>query len=235
MRGRDSLNKRYRSKNASGYRRDVKPYDRYGNKTWRKKAKDMSHVFNDIDKRSGSHVLGANEAVIALAVVPYEQTKQTGETVSESDHGHQRNIGDGDLGTEERKKLASTIVSPALRRPLMDENVTIRSRKDRMVDRHEPVIDALSNMEVQEDDLFDDELQELEDAALSSSSVGTRRKHDSTVSRRGSRSKNNTTLGIQTKKSEFLRRGSPKLRSTIVPSMAQTREKEKARHIHIRS
>ncbi|CAH8389887.1 unnamed protein product [Eruca vesicaria subsp. sativa] len=155
-------------------------------------------------------------------------------------------MGDG-VNSVERKKLASTIISPALRRPSMDDNVTIRSRsaaksltfspqKDQFMDQHEPVVDALSDMEIQEDDLFDDELQELEDAANPSTAVGIiKRKHDPTVSKRGSRSRINTTVGIQTKKSEFLRRGSPKLRSTTAPSMAQPRDNEKARHRHRRS
>ncbi|CAH8320313.1 unnamed protein product [Eruca vesicaria subsp. sativa] len=161
-----------------------------------RESKDRSHTSNEFANGSGSRVLGVNEVEHIHAVVPYEQPEQTGETVLESDHGHQRYMGDG-INSEERKKLASTIVSPALRRPAIDDNVTIRSRsaakslmfspqEERIVDKHEPIIDALSDMEIQENDLFDDELHELENAAISSSAVSTtKRKYDPSVSKRG--------------------------------------------------
>lgn len=154
--------------------------------------------------------------------------------------GHQESKENDDLVVErQEKRLARTIVTPS-RTVALTANVTFRAKeiaqslslspKTSYLNEDALVIGALSDMEiadkhddemmegeVQNDDLLGIDLMEIEAGHVSSNIVESSR-HPGDTSYGRSKSKKNGTkmcvpLGIQSKKTRFLRRGSPSARS----------------------
>ncbi|CAH8390669.1 unnamed protein product [Eruca vesicaria subsp. sativa] len=156
---------------------DHAPYDRRRDQSWREKQKD---------KKDDSVARGKVDHRSSGAIVPYEQSRYTSEKVPErstppkhDDSYDQKGEGSETIRHEGRKKVASTIISPALRIQSMEENVTIRSKSITRSLTFSPrpakndaqdaqVIEALSGMDHQaaenevqlmdEDDLLSEEL-----------------------------------------------------------------------------
>lgn len=144
-------------------------------------------------------------------------------------------------GGEQKKRLASCIVSPALRTTLMEENVTIRNismarsltyspHATENALENEQIIGDLNGMEllesndeeamdydVQEDDLLGEELMELEGHEKPADVA--KYAEDTDLDKRAKKARGgnivDASLGAQNRKPELFRRGSPRLRSVL--------------------
>ncbi|KAF3605545.1 hypothetical protein DY000_02049309 [Brassica cretica] len=184
--------------------------------------------------RSPGHVRNTRDVV--HDVFFNEQASRSSDHLDRYDHDRSR---DEERSGGEHKKigLASYIVSPLLHPPLMEENVTVRNKSLALSLTYSPqapkdelenaqIIGALNGMEllesnddkamecdVQGDDLLGEELMEIEGqdqsivvAGPSDITAATKR---SKTTRGGKRL--GAPLGVQSRKTEFLRRGSPRM------------------------
>ncbi|KAF3496789.1 hypothetical protein DY000_02053307 [Brassica cretica] len=96
------------------------------------------------------------------------------------------------------------------------------------MDMVEPYEGAMMECDDHADDLLGEDLMDLEDKVQSSVMAESSRTKASTKESKRSKSgtKLSAPLGIQTKKMEFLRRGSPRIRSTNFESMEETKQCE---------
>ncbi|CAH8283991.1 unnamed protein product, partial [Eruca vesicaria subsp. sativa] len=173
-------------------------------------------------------------------VVPYDQHATNGASSVSRSHREMGNSND-----QKTRRLASTIVSPTRSSQALDTNVTVRAKgatraltfspQSLQVDlnalENDQMIDALNEMDPaaqpesemlecddQGNDLLGEELMALQEEELRAASDTSRAKgqrHEAKPSREMTRL--NVPLGIQTKKSEFLRRGSPRARVAMSP------------------
>ncbi|CAH8390320.1 unnamed protein product, partial [Eruca vesicaria subsp. sativa] len=231
---------RHDSSKLNSYRRGKGPYDRTTASTWRVKRRDQEGNASPMERGAarGDPVdrRGATPSSHDAARVDMEKQSSNTQLSSEV-------ITSGNLG--QNKRLASTIVSPELRLT-MEGNVTLRNKnvkkpltfsaREHPPEADEQVIGALSDMEVQHedgvdeqllagDDLFDEELKDLEDKSHSPEALPPRRRdHDSN----GKKAARN-----HTSKPEYLRRGSPRLR-VHMSSSQRVGASEKPRRSHNR-
>ncbi|CAH8310205.1 unnamed protein product [Eruca vesicaria subsp. sativa] len=171
-------NERHDSSRSTSFRHGQGPYDRDTTSSWRVKRREQDVTASTMEcgAASGDSVVPSKHDVASV-----QMEKDSLNTQPNCDV-----IPSSDLG--QSKRLASTIVSPALRLS-MEGNVTLRNKsvqKPLTFASHESppeagerqVIGALSDMEVQHedgvddqllagDDLFDEELKDLEDKSHS--------------------------------------------------------------------
>lgn len=227
------------------------PYDRKSNLTWREKSKSNQEI------KIGSPVHVKTRRDIHRAVFPYEQPSNSTRDLVIQDQdfppSHRTEEEERSGGERSKKRLASAIVSPPFNLPSREQNVTIRTsslarsltysptqaQEDML--GNEQIIDALDGMElfdtvgdgamecdVQNDDLLGEDLMVLEDNVQASTFACSDITATSSKSTR-TRGKLDAPLGIQNKKSENLRRGSPRPRSAMSTKQFLLREAEKSR------
>ncbi|KAF3580422.1 hypothetical protein DY000_02030535 [Brassica cretica] len=172
----------------------------------------------------------------SMDVAPYEHMPSTKFQSSSVDRPYQsENQKHG--GERSGKRLASAIVTPVRQLASMEYNVTVRSNLNRSLtfspqgsaimiengqiigalnDLVEPFDGAMMECDDHADDLLGQDLMDLEAMGQSSGVAESSRAKgsDKDTKRAKSGSKGSAPLGIQMKKIEFLRRGSPRLRST---------------------
>ena len=94
----------------------------------------------------------------------------------------------------------------------------------------EPIDDAAMECDVQEDDLLGEELMDVEEKAqLGAGSSKGKVDTKSTKSVRGG-SRANAPLGVKTKKTEFLRRGSPRMRVVMSTKHSEVENSRRRGH-----
>lgn len=241
IRGHDN---KPRGSRFGGSRYGFGPYERKGVSTWREKPKTIAGPSSSppVMEKNDNHGDG-----------PYDQTSNALLISGNEDHQTQSRDEERSGGKYHKKRLASAIVSPSFERPSMEENVTIRNKRLARSLTYSPpttedgleseqIIDALSGMELEhidagdmdcdvpEDDLLGEDLMELEGKAQPSIVAGSSSNNVAVQSsKRRSGSRLNAPLGVQSKKTEFLRRGSPRLRSVLSTKRHQHDEAERSR------
>ncbi|KAL0730621.1 hypothetical protein Bca4012_026714 [Brassica carinata] len=228
-----------------GSRYESGPYARKPERTWLEKSR--IEVVNGRVRASSN----GNED----RIVPYEQP--TSSMVAANDDANQSKEQPKSGGNA--KLLVRNIVTPSRVPPIEDDNVTIRAKcaprsltfspSSLQVEangfENEQIIGALSDMEIvdqsneggimeyelQEDDLLGEDLNEMEGVqpyTVATSSTTKEHKDRSTTSSNSNRLI--VPLGIQTKKAEFLHRGSPKPRSAKRPGPSASARTYQRRH-----
>ncbi|KAF2535491.1 hypothetical protein F2Q68_00019880 [Brassica cretica] len=211
------------------YHRSGRERSDKGQLRWREKIKENGRVESS-----------------SMDVVPYEHTPYNKPHSISGDMPY-RSKDQKSGGEHSGKRLASAIVTPSRQPPSMEDNVTFRCNLNRSltfspqgsanVIENDQMIGALNDMDLVEpfegammecddhaDDLLGQDLMELEEKGQSSQVAESSRAKASTkeTKRSKSGSKGSAPLGIQTKKTEFLRRGSPRMRSTNFESVEET-------------
>ncbi|CAN7077262.1 unnamed protein product [Brassica oleracea var. botrytis] len=231
-----------------GSRYGGKPYDRHVDQTWREKKVVKDSV---MEKRVADPLRCSSQS---HDVVPYEHTSDKNLTPSREELT-QRTVEQASGGNQGVKRLASAIVTPSHDPPRMVDNVTVRDRSVALSLTFSPnvpaveaendqMIGALNDMELldtgdggmmdcdgQDDDLLYDDLMDIEEQARSSSLADVSTAHKAHKGIKGARSgaKLIAPLGIQSKKNEFHRRGSPRMRSIKQFGRTRSTETGKAR------
>ncbi|CAH8357176.1 unnamed protein product [Eruca vesicaria subsp. sativa] len=165
-------------------------------------------------------------------IVPYEQSHDDTNFMKHGNSSYRDTELQLEGGVRQSKRIASAIVSPALYPSTMEENVTIHSKgvarsltfspqTSAFESGGEHVIETLSGMEIKisdedemmacEDDLFGEELMELEgqpQSSIAETTSNTKTTKKETKHSHGGYMRN-PPLGIRTKKQEFLRQVSP--------------------------
>uniref|UniRef100_A0A0D3BMA4 Zinc knuckle CX2CX4HX4C domain-containing protein n=1 Tax=Brassica oleracea var. oleracea TaxID=109376 RepID=A0A0D3BMA4_BRAOL len=207
------------------------PYDRKKELTWREKHRDEKS-----GKKENERLPHASNSIASSP--RYEGNDAT----TEGDRNSYVNMTSKDgneVTMHHRRKIVSTIVTPSRALVPSTENVTYRlqelacaisfSPTASVGKEHVMVIEALSGMditagqdggamesEIKDDDLLGLDLMEIEaarnqtNAAEETQEVGLALDRHKT---KKSGTKRNAPLGVQSKKSQFLRRGSPAARS----------------------
>ncbi|CAH8384272.1 unnamed protein product [Eruca vesicaria subsp. sativa] len=218
MRGREHMRGHDHHNNYKNSRKEFKPYARHGSKpidrkgimSWREKG--INNASREHGKENNQNAGGAliDGDDLNDGIVPYDQSLAIISNALVGDLRHQDIDGSGSSQGGHRKRIASQIVSPAMRQSTMDANVTIRRRKH--ATRGGQVIEELSGMELQgenkeamelaDDDLFDEELKDMEDAVVSTTVLAASRPTTSSRVLRASRStsRRHRQMGIQKKK-----------------------------------
>ncbi|KAF8080166.1 hypothetical protein N665_0970s0002 [Sinapis alba] len=147
-----------------------------------------------------------------LDVVPYEQASTSNNILIQDDQYHQTRDEERSGGERPKKRLASTIVTPSIQLPPMEDNVTIMttSLARSLIFSPQASADALENVQiigafndmelldsndggmiecdVQEDDLLGEELMDIEDKAQYSVVAGSSNVNVATKSTKSARS-----------------------------------------------
>ncbi|KAF3582995.1 hypothetical protein DY000_02030536 [Brassica cretica] len=174
----------------------------------------------------------------SMDVAPYEHMPSIKFQSSSVDRPYQsENQKHG--GERSGKRLVSAIVTPVRQLASMEDNVTVQSNLNRSLtfspqgsaimtendqiigalnDLVEPFDGAMMECDDHANDLLGQDLMDLEAMGQSSgvAESSCAKGSDKDTKRAKSGSKGSAPLGIQTKRTEFLRRGSPRLRSTKI-------------------
>ncbi|KAF2567867.1 hypothetical protein F2Q68_00026729 [Brassica cretica] len=217
IRARDE---RPRSNRYGGSHFGNKPYDRFGKEelTWREKAKEKASVGSgsrdNVNHRNRGERSGkveptwrekakekVSEGSGSMDVVPYERTP-TIRPLSIIENRTYRSEGHRNGG----ERSGSTNVP--------DNDQMIGALND--MDMVEPFEGVMMECDDHADDLLGEDLMDKEDKGQSSATAESSRTKANTKESKRSKTgtKLSAPLGIQTKKTKFLRRGSPRMRST---------------------
>ncbi|CAH8307077.1 unnamed protein product [Eruca vesicaria subsp. sativa] len=233
-----------------GYKKEHRyvPYQRKGTQTWRAKRKN---IISEVKMVAS---LVNRENMDNCAIVSYEKTQGSSKPLHGDIHHHET-VATKDRGVLQGIRLASVIVSLELQSYATGDNVNFGNKSvERSLtflpqasatargDDH--IIEALSGMELEiagdvdmlacDDDHFDEELMDLEVKSKSNMVAGPStakgNNKEPKITRRDS--KRNPPLGIQKKKPDFHRRGSPRIRSIISSVQKIHGERDKSRQSH---
>ena len=199
-----------------------------------------------IEKRVADPLGGSSQS---HDVVPYEHISDKNLTPSQEELT-QRSVEQASGGNQGFIRLASAIVTPSHDPPRMVDNDTVRDRSVALSLTFSPnvpaveaendqMIGGLNNMELldtgnggmmdcdaQDDDLLTDDLMDMEEQVQSSSLADVSTAHKAHKGIKGAKSGAELIApsGIQSKKNEFLRRGSPRMQS--IKHSGRTRSSE---------
>ncbi|CAH8322924.1 unnamed protein product, partial [Eruca vesicaria subsp. sativa] len=197
IRGRDENSRKYRHATS---RYDSGPYGRQKELTWREKSKDKITEGNQYSVRERS------DSNVSHDIVPTKQVSRSSSLIGQGDHCHLSRETELRGGEHQIRRIASDIVFPIPQLQTTEDNVTVRRGFE----------DNALAYDDKDDDLMDEELRDMDVQPHSLPAGSTSSKPEAKVSKHSrSGSRMNAPLGIQTKKTEFLRRGSPRKRSSL--------------------